>query len=57
MKRMLLMAIRVTILDAASGRVVRSTAVEGRSRVMSLTSTSPESLLSDPLAQLVDVMY
>jgi hypothetical protein len=51
------MAIRVTVLDVATGKQLTSTAIEGRSRIMSLTSTSPESLLRDPLAQYVRELY
>lgn len=51
------MAIRVTIFDAISGNQISSTSIEGRSRIMSFTSTSPESLLKDPLAQYVNNLY
>lgn len=51
------MAIRVTILDAKTGIQLSSTSIEGRSRIVSLTSTSPESLLKDPLAQYVGGLY
>lgn len=51
------MAIRVTILDGATGNQISATSVEGRSRIVSLTSTSPESLLRDPLAQYVSGVY
>ncbi|MGH8696177.1 MAG: DUF4823 domain-containing protein, partial [Burkholderiales bacterium] len=39
------MAIRMTILDAATGNQISATSIEGRSRIVSFTSTSPESLL------------
>ena len=51
------MAIRVTILDTTSGDQVSSTNVEGRSRIASVTSTSPESLLRDPLVEYVRGKY
>ncbi len=51
------MAIRVTILDAMTGDPISQTSIEGRSRIVSLTSTSPESLLRDPLAQYVSGLY
>jgi len=51
------MAIRVSILDAATGNQISATSVEGRSRIVSLTSTTPESLLRDPLAQYVSSLY
>jgi len=51
------MAIRVVVLDAATGKQVSSTAVEGRSRIFSFTSTSPESLLKEPLATYVSGIY
>lgn len=42
------MGVRVAVYDV-DGKLVDSTAIEGRSRIMSFTSTSPESLLRDPL--------
>jgi len=51
------MAIRVTIVDAVTGNQISSTSLEGRSRIMSFTSTHPESLLRDPLAQYVVGLY
>jgi len=51
------MAVRVTIVDVASGEQITSSSVEGRSRIVSLTSTSPESLLRAPLGQYVQTLY
>ena len=51
------MAIRLTIADAGSGRQLASTAIEGRSRIMSVTATNPESLLKQPLTQYVRGLY
>ena len=51
------MAIRVCILDAKSGNQITSTSIEGRSRIVSFTSTSPESLLRDPIATYVSELY
>jgi len=51
------MAIRITIIDVASGNQITSSAIEGRSRIFSFTSTSPESLLKDPLARYVQELY
>lgn len=51
------MALRVTIIDVESSRQVDSTAIEGRSRRMTFTSTSPEALLKEPLQQYVDGLY
>jgi hypothetical protein len=51
------MAIRVAILDAATGTQISATSIEGRSRIVSFTSTTPESLLRDPLAQYVAGIY
>ncbi len=51
------MAIRLTLIDVATGAQLGSSALEGRSRILSLTSTNPESLLRDPLAQYVRGLY
>jgi hypothetical protein len=51
------MAIRLTVLDAESGKQITSSAIEGRSRIMSMTATTPESLLREPLAQYVRGLY
>lgn len=51
------MSVRVTVLEAASGKQISSASVEGRSRIVSLTPTTPESLLQDPLAQYVGGLY
>ena len=51
------MAIRISIVDAATGKQIAATSVLGRSRIVSFTSTSPESLLRDPLAQYVGGLY
>jgi len=51
------MSIRLTILDVMSGGQISSTSIEGRSRIVSFTSTSPESLLRDPLARYVNGLY
>jgi len=51
------MAIRVAILDAANGAELTSSAVEGRSRIVSWTATSPESLLRAPLSEYVRSLY
>lgn len=51
------MAIRISILDAKTGNQISATSIEGRSRIVSLTSTTPESLLRDPLAQYVSRLY
>lgn len=42
------MTIRISVYNS-QGNLVDSAAIEGRSRIMSFTSTSPESLLRDPL--------
>jgi hypothetical protein len=47
------MAIRLTLFDTESGNLITSSAIEGRSRIMSMTATNPESLLREPLAQYV----
>jgi uncharacterized protein DUF4823 len=51
------MAVRVAIVDAANGNELTSSAIEGRSRIVSLTSTSPDSLLRVPLSQYVHGLY
>lgn len=50
------MAIRISIYNS-DGRLIDSSAIEGRSRIMSFTSTSPESLLRDPLNGYVKKLY
>jgi hypothetical protein len=51
------MAIRLSIIDVTTGDEVTSSAIEGRSRIVSFTSTTPESLLRDPLARYVRGLY
>lgn len=51
------MAIRLTIVDAATGKQLASTSIEGRSRVVSFTATNPDSLLREPLRQYVRGLY
>lgn len=50
------MTIRISVYDV-KGKLLDSTAIEGRSRVMSFTSTSPESLLRDPLNNYAKKLY
>jgi hypothetical protein len=51
------MSILLSIVDVTSGQQITSSSIEGRSRIMSWTRTSPESLLKDPLAQYVGGIY
>jgi hypothetical protein len=51
------MAIRLTVFDAATGQQITSSAIEGRSRIMSMTATTPESLLREPLMNYVRGLY
>jgi hypothetical protein len=51
------MALRIAIVDTENGDQILSTVIEGRSRIMSMTSTSPESLLRDPLANYAQGLY
>ena len=51
------MSIRLTLLDAATGKQITSSAIEGRSRIMSWTATSPESLLKEPVHEHVRGLY
>jgi hypothetical protein len=50
-------ALRIAIIDAATGAEITSNSIEGRSRIVSLTPTSPESLLKDPIGRYVDGLY
>ncbi len=51
------MTIRLEILDAKTGHQLAAASIEGESRTMTLTSTSPESLLEDPLDSYVATLY
>jgi hypothetical protein len=51
------MSIRLSVVDSSEGSELTSAAIEGRSRIMTMTSTSPESLLRDPLAGYVAGLY
>lgn len=51
------MTIRISIFDVATGNQLTATSIEGRSRIVSFISTSPESLLRDPLAQYVGTLF
>ena len=51
------MAIRLTVIDAETGNQITSSAIEGRSRIMSWTATHPESLLREPVSQYVRGLY
>jgi hypothetical protein len=51
------MAIRLTLIDAETGNQITSSAIEGRSRIMSWTATHPESLLREPVTQYVRGLY
>jgi len=51
------MAIRLTVIDVTTGNQLAASAIEGRSRIVSFTSTSPESLLRDPLLGYVRGLY
>jgi hypothetical protein len=49
--------IRVAVVDAKSAEQLSNTSIEGRSRIMSMTSTSPESLLRDPIESFASSLY
>lgn len=51
------LALRLTIIDPSTGSQVAVDSVESRSRIVSFTSTSPESLLRDSLRRYVDGLY
>lgn len=50
------MAIRLTIFDL-EGKQLASSAIEGRSRIVSMSGTSPESLLKGPVREYVRGLY
>lgn len=43
--------------DDNSGAQLAAKAIEGRSRIISLTSTTPESLLRSPIRRVVHELY
>jgi hypothetical protein len=51
------MAISLAMIDVPSGAVVSNVELSGRSRIMSFTSTSPDSLLREPIGKYVDGLY
>ncbi|WP_227244007.1 DUF4823 domain-containing protein [Paraburkholderia caribensis] len=51
------MAISLTMIDVPSGTVVSNVELSGRSRIISFTSTSPDSLLREPIGNYVDGLY
>lgn len=51
------MSIRVAILDTKSRKQITAASINGRSRVISFTTTSPESLLHTPLKDYIDSLY
>ena len=51
------MAIRVTVINLETETQLTSSIIEGRSRIMSMTNTHPESLLRDPLRAYVNSIY
>lgn len=51
------MQIRISIYDTNTGVLIDSANIEGRSRIVSFTATSPESLLRNPVKRYVDGLY
>jgi hypothetical protein len=51
------MTIRLEILDAKTGHQLAAASNEGESQTWTMTSTSPEALLKDPLDQYVTTLY
>lgn len=51
------MSLRLTILDVQTGEQITAASIEGRSRIVSWTSTSPQSLLREPLRRYVASIY
>lgn len=50
-------SIGVSVIDAQTGEKVQSSSLDARSRIMSLTPTNPESLLSGLLGNYVTSLY
>ncbi len=50
-------AIRVTIFDANSQKELTAVSIDGRSSIMTLSSTNPESMLKDPVSKYVSSLY
>jgi hypothetical protein len=51
------MAIALSMVDVVNGTTLSNTELSGRSRIMSITRTSPESLLREPVQKYVDSLY
>ncbi len=51
------MALRITVLDVASGKQLLSEGIVARSSRVTLTSTTPDDLLKKPIAKLVNRLY
>ncbi len=50
-------SVGVSVLDGQTGDKLQSSSLEGRSRIVSWTSTSPESLLPDMITGYVNALY
>ncbi|HWI25351.1 MAG TPA: DUF4823 domain-containing protein [Stellaceae bacterium] len=50
-------AVGLSVIDVPSGQQVTSSLLESRSRIMTLTSTSPDSLLRHMIGDYVDSLY
>jgi hypothetical protein len=51
------LSVGVAVVDVSTGQTVTSTLLESRSRIMSLTGTSPESLLPHLIGNYVNGLY
>ncbi|SEI96085.1 DUF4823 domain-containing protein [Paraburkholderia diazotrophica] len=51
------MSVSLAMIDVPSGAVVSNVELSGRSRIISFTSTSPDSLLREPIGKYVDGLY
>ena len=51
------MALRITVFDVTSGQVLSSVSIEGKSAQQTLSSTSPEKLLDEPVQDYVTGLY
>ena len=50
-------AVRITVVDVATGRVIAARSIEKRGRIVSVTTETPDSLLEDPLCQFANGLY
>jgi hypothetical protein len=51
------LAIRIAIIDVATGRVIASKPIESHTLLASFSTPDPDSLLAGPLSKYVDTLY